>query len=96
MAMWHVEGFNARDNAADLETFLRDRFLPYFRARGFNVRCYATRVSLGPRDFWLATEIARFGDIDGWATRAGDEGGRLITQLLAMVTRIQGGVVEEL
>jgi hypothetical protein len=94
--MWHVEGFDAKDDATELAAFLRDRFLPYFRERGFSVRAFATQASLGPRAFWLATEIAEFGDIDGWAARAGDEGGRLIGELLATADRIQGGVVQEL
>lgn len=94
--MWHVEGFDARDDAAEVEALLRDRFLPYFRAQGFTVRVFVTQVSLGPRQFWLATEVASFADIDGWAARAGEEGAVLIGELLAKVDRIQGGVVREL
>lgn len=94
--MWHVEGFDAREDAASLERFLSERFLPYFRERGFSVRVFATRASLGPRQFWLATEMEQFGSIDRWAEQAGDEGGALIAELLGQVERIQAGVVEEL
>jgi hypothetical protein len=94
--MWHVEGFDARSDPAALETFLRERFLPYFRGQGFSVRAFATRASLGPRQFWLATEMGQFGDIEGWPAQAGEEGSRLIAELLATVERIQAGIVEEL
>lgn len=94
--MWHVEGFDATGDAAELATWLRERFLPYFRGRGFTVRIFMTQASLGPRQFWLATEMAGFGDIDGWAARAGAEGAALISELLARTTRLQGGIVTEL
>ena len=94
--MWHVEGFDASGDNAEVAAFLSERFLPYCRARGFTVRAFATEASLGPRAFWLATEIAGFGDIDQWAARAGDEGARLIGELLARADRLQGGVVREL
>ena len=94
--MWHVEGFNAKENPVVVAGFLRDRFLPFFRERGFVVRAFATQAALGPREFWLATQIAGLGDIDGWAARAGDDGARLVGELRAMVEGIQGGVVDEL
>ncbi|MCC6313678.1 MAG: hypothetical protein IT337_06665 [Thermomicrobiales bacterium] len=94
--MWHVEGFSARDAPGDLEAFLRDRFLPYFRGRGFGVRVFVTQASLGSRQFWLATEMERFADIDGWPERAGDEGAALIDELLTLTDGIQASVVAEL
>ena len=95
-AMWHVEGFDARGDPAALEQFLKERFLPYFRECGFSVRCFATRASLGPRQFWLATGMEGFGSIDGWADQAGAEGAQLIAELLTSVERLQAAVVEEL
>jgi hypothetical protein len=92
--MWHVEGFDAKEDATDLAAWLRDHLLPHFRAQGFTVRVFMTQAALGPRPIWLAT--AGFGDIDGWAARAGDEGAALITELLAQTTRMQGGIVTEL
>lgn len=94
--MWHVEGFDPIGDAGELAAWLRDRFLPYFRAQGFTVRVFMTQASLGPRQFWLATEMTGFGDIDGWAARAGDDGAHLIAELLARATRMQGGIVTEL
>jgi hypothetical protein len=94
--MWHVEGFDARGDPAELERFLADEFLPFFRAAGFEVRVSATRASLGPRQFWLATGTASFGSIDDWSEQAGPEGARLIATLLSRVERIQAAVVEEL
>jgi hypothetical protein len=94
--MWHVEGFDARDQPSELERFLIDVFLPYFRTRGFDVRAYATRGSLGPRQFWLATSMTSFASIDEWPEQAGPEGARLIADLLSRVERIQAAVVEEL
>lgn len=94
--MWHIEGFDAKGNADELATWLRAEFLPYFRAQGFTVRLFMTAASLGPRQFWLATEMESFADIDGWAARAGERGAELIAYLLARVDRMQGGVVTEL
>lgn len=94
--MWHIEGFDAIGDAGELAAWLRDRFLPYFRERGFTVRVFMTQASLGPRQFWLATAMDGFGDIDGWAARAGEEGAALISELLARTTRMQGGIVTEL
>ena len=94
--MWHVEGFDAKGDGAEVAAFLSEQFLPYFRAQGFTVRAFATEASLGPRAFWLATEVASFADIDQWAARAGEEGGRLIGELLAKTDGLQGGVVRDL
>lgn len=94
--MWHVEGFDARGDVEELATWLREVFLPAFRGSGFSVRVFMTQASLGPRQFWLATEIAGFGDIEGWAERAGPDGAELIKQLLARTERMQGGIVTEL
>ncbi len=94
--MWHVEGFNARGAPEEMEAFLRDRFLPYFRGRGFSVRVFVTQASLGPRQFWLATEMERFADIDGWQARGGEDGAALIADLLARADAIQASVVAEL
>jgi hypothetical protein len=94
--MWHIEGFDARGDAAQLAGWLQTEFLPYFRAQGFSVRVFVTAASLGPRQFWLATEMDGFGDIDSWAARAGERGAELISSLLTRVDRMQGGVVTEL
>jgi hypothetical protein len=94
--MWHVEGFDARGDPAQMEAFLVERFLPYFREQGFSVRVFASRAKRGPRQFWLATEMDHFGSIDASPARAGDEGARLLAELLAGVDRLQAGVVEEL
>ncbi len=94
--MWHIEGFDAKGDANELAAWLQAELLPYFRAQGFSVRVFMTAASLGPRQFWLATEMERFGDIDGWAARAGERGAELIANLLARVDRMQGGVVTEL
>ena len=94
--MWHVEGFDAKGDGGELAVWLRDQFLPVFRARGFSVRVFMTQASLGPRQFWLATEMTGFGDIEGWAERAGPDGAALIQELLARTERMQGGIVTEL
>ena len=94
--MWHVETFDSRGEPGEMEALLRDRLLPYFRTRGFNVRAFATQASLGERQFWLATEIERFGDIDEWPARAGDEGNAIIADLLRLAGDIKASVVAEL
>lgn len=94
--MWHVEAFDSRGASGEMEALLRDRLLPYFRGRGFNVRAFATQASLGPRQFWLATEIERFAEIDDWPARAGDEGAAIVADLLALAVGIRAGVIAEL
>jgi hypothetical protein len=94
--MWHVEAFNSRGAGGEMEALLRDRLLPYFRHRGFNVRAFATQASLGPRQFWLATELERFADIDDWPARGGDEGAAILADLLALAVGIEASVVAEL
>ena len=94
--MFHVEGFDAKGDGGELAAWLRDRFLPAFRARGFTVRVFMTETSLGPRQFWLATEMAGVSDSDSWAERAGPEGAALIQELLERTERMQGGIVTEL
>lgn len=94
--MWHVETFDSRGEPGEMEALLRDRLLPHFRARGFNVRAFATQASLGQRQFCLATEIARFGDIDDWAARAGPEGAAIIADLLRLARGMSASVVAEL
>lgn len=94
--MWHVEGFDATGDAEALSAWLSDHFLPYFRSQGFTVRVFATQAGLGPRQFWLLTEIDGFGDIDDWQARAGEEGARLIRELLSRTTRLTAGVVGEI
>ena len=94
--MWHIETFDSRGAPGEMEALLRDRLLPYFRERGFNVRAFATQASLGERQFWLATEIAGFADIDGWPARAGEEGASIIAALLRLAVGIKASVIAEL
>ncbi len=94
--MWHVETFDSRGPPGEMEALLRERLLPYFRQRGFNVRAFSTQASLGPRQFWLMTEMERFGDIDDWAARAGEEGAAIITDLLTLAVGIKASVIAEL
>ena len=94
--MWHVEAFDSRGAPGEMEALLRDRLLPYFRGQGFNVRAFATQASLGPRQFWLATEIERFGEIDDWPARGGNEGMAIIADLLALAVGIRASVIAEL
>jgi hypothetical protein len=94
--MWHVEAFDSRGAPGEMEALLRDRLLPYFRDRGFNVRAFATQASLGERQFWLATEIDGFADIDGWPSRAGEDGAAIIADLLRLAAGIRASVVAEL
>ncbi len=94
--MWHVEAFDSRGAPGEMEALLRDRLLPYFRDRGFNVRAFVTQASLGERQFWLATEIDGFADIDGWPARAGEDGAAIIADLLRLATGIRASVIAEL
>ena len=94
--MWHVETFDSRGVPGEMESLLRDRLLPYFRERGFTVRAFATQAALGDRQFWLATEVAGFADIDGWPARAGEEGAAIIADLLRLAVGIKASVIADL
>lgn len=71
--MWHIEIFNARCKAAEMEAYFREEALPYFRSRGFGVHFFCTQHELGPKDFWFLTEAPNFADLDLWPERATGE-----------------------
>ena len=76
--MWHVETFDSRGAPGEMDALLEQRLLPWFRSRGFTVHAFVTQASLGERQYWLATEMGSFADIDGWAERGGTEGAAII------------------
>lgn len=95
--MWHVETFNSRGAPGQMEDLLR-RALVYWRARGFTVRVFVTQYSLGQRQFWLLTQLDRFGDLERWPAMAtGDaEGTALMNELLSLADGMTASVVAEL
>ncbi|AOQ25097.1 hypothetical protein MTAT_01050 [Moorella thermoacetica] len=54
-----------------MEAYLRDVALPFFRQRGFQVSLGVTKYGLGPRQFWLVTQMDNFDSIDQWEGRTG-------------------------
>ena len=95
--MYHIETMTAKGNQAELEAFLRDEALPYWRRRGFEVKVYATQHSLGHGPIWLFTGMEGFGDMDRWADKATGEpeGQQIMTKLAAMVTNLKASVVRD-
>jgi hypothetical protein len=94
--MWHVETFDSRGVPGEMEALLEQRLLPWFRSRGFTVHAFVTQASLGERQFWLATEMRSFADIDGWAERGGTEGAAIIADVLRLAVGIQASVIAEI
>lgn len=95
--MYHIETMTPKGNQAELEAFLRNEALPYWRSRGFEVKVYVTQNSLGRGPIWLFTGMETFGDMDKWPTMATGEpeGQRLMAQLIDMVTDLQASVVRD-
>lgn len=81
--MWHIEIFSAKSDPAGMVALFRERALPYWRRRGFNVKFFATQHELGPKDFWFLTEAPDFADLDRWPERATGEpqGLEIMTEL---------------
>ncbi len=94
--MWHVETFDSRGAPGEMEALLEQRLLPWFRSRGFTVHAFVTQASLGERQYWLATEMGSFADIDGWAERGGTEGAAIIADLLRLAVGIRASVIAEI
>jgi hypothetical protein len=95
--MWHVETFNSRGQPGEMEAVLR-RALLYWRSRGFTVRVYVTQYSLGSAQFWLLTELDRFGDLERWPAMATGEpeGQAIMHDLLSLAADMTASVVAEL
>lgn len=94
--MWHVETFDSRGAPGEMDALLEQRLLPWFRSRGFTVHAFVTQASLGERQYWLATEMASFADLDTWPERGGTEGAAIIADLLQLAVGIRASVIEEI
>lgn len=71
----------------ELESFMHEEALPYFRRRGFNVKFFVTQHELGEGEFFFATEAPNFAHLDRWPEMAGGEprGVQLLTRLLNLI-----------
>lgn len=88
MSMWHFEMFPAGKGApGELEAFMRDEALPYFRSRGFAVKFFITQHELGVGEYFFATEAASFAHLDRWPEMAAGEprGAEILTRLVGCV-----------
>ena len=96
--MLHLECFNARGDAEELEAFLRDRALPYWRKRGFRVEAYVTQYGLGEAQFWLTTEMDQMGDLDHWTEmNSGEpEGAKIMKHLIELLDYPRARVVKRI
>jgi hypothetical protein len=95
--MYHVEVIKAKGDQAALERFLRDECLPYWRAKGFEVRVYSRQYSLGDGPTWLFTGMDRLSDFDRWPSMAtGDaEGRELMERLESMIGELHASVIRD-
>src|SRR5262249_7403125 len=57
---------------------------------------FVTQASLGEHQYWLATEMAGFADIDTWPERGGTEGAAIIADLLQLAVGIRASVIAEI
>lgn len=88
MGMWHFEMFSASKGApGEMESFMRDEALPYFRSRGFQVKFFVTQHELGKGEFFFATEAPTFAHLDRWPEQVAGEprGAELLTLLVSMI-----------
>ena len=93
--MYHVEVIKAKGEQAALDRFVRDECLPYWRAKGFEVRVFARQYSLGDGPTWLFTGMERLSDFDRWPSMAtGDAQGRaLMSRLESMIDELHASVI---
>lgn len=96
--MYHIETVKPKVPMAELEDFLRDEAMPYWRKQGFEVKFYVTFHALGYGPVWFFTGMDGMGEMDGWDKRAmGDEEGKRIMQKFqSMVDVIQASVVRDI
>lgn len=94
--MYHLEWFNVDDPKA-AKQFFKERFLPYFRSRGFDIWIFVTQHCLGPAQFTLVTGMGdKWGSIDGWAELAeGEQEGRDLMDEYRRLRHYGGGAVVE-
>jgi len=96
--MFHIEWFNALGKSVGVKEFILNELLPYWRKRGFSAKLYITQDELGPKEFWLITQIENFYSLDFWPKMAAGEpkGQKLLKKLLSMVSVPQASIVKEL
>ncbi len=88
MSMWHFEMFRGSTGAPrELEIFMRQEALPYFRRRGFRVKFFVTQHEMGEGEFFFATEAPSFAHLDRWPEMAAGEprGVQILTRLLNLI-----------
>jgi hypothetical protein len=95
--IYHVEVIKAKGDQAALERFLREECLPYWRAKGFEVKVFARQYSLGDGPTWLFTGMDRLSDFDRWPSMAtGDPKGRdLMSRLEGMIDELHASVIQD-
>ena len=94
----HLESFNARGDADELETFLREKALPYWRKPRFRGKAYTTQYGLGDTQSWLTTEMEEMGGLDDRAEmNSGEaEGAEIMDGLLRLIRDTRAHVVREI
>jgi hypothetical protein len=95
--MYHVEVLKAKGDQRELETFLVQECLPYWRERGFEVKVFSRQYSLGDGPTWLFTGMEGFSDFDRWPAMAtGDaRGKRLMKRLESLIDELHASVIRD-
>ncbi|GAB6172858.1 hypothetical protein JCM15765_23360 [Paradesulfitobacterium aromaticivorans] len=96
--MFHVEWFNPLGNSSDVQQFMLNVVLPYWRKRGYFVKLFQTIHELSPTEYWLVTQMDGFASLDQWAQMgAGEpEGQEILQKLLSLITVPRASIIKEL
>lgn len=96
--MYHLENFNSRGSAEELEDFFIYTAFPYLRKRGFNIKLLKTQHELGPADYWFITEMDSFVSIDKWPEMAAGEpeGEKIMSRLLEIIDIPKATIIKEI
>jgi len=77
---YYVEFANARVPRDEAIRFLKDVLMPAMRAKGYSMRVLVRRYGLGPVQFVILSDVAKFAELDGWFNRLGADGHTLLAQ----------------
>ncbi len=96
--MQHIETFDCKINSAEFEEFIKNKLLPYWRSRGFQVKVFRAEASLGPAQYALVTAMENFASIDSWPEKAtGDRQGQdLMAEYLSYVQNLRASVLKDI
>ncbi len=77
---YYVELANARVSRDEAIRFLKEVLVPTMRTKGYPMRVLVRRYGLGPVQFVILSDVAKFAELDGWFDRLGPGGHTLLAQ----------------